>query len=45
MTDRQRQTAASIPIALIADVLDLAGTIFADGFESGDLDEWAAVVQ
>ena len=33
-----------IPIALVADVLDLRGPIFADGFESGDLDEWTAAV-
>lgn len=33
-----------ISISLIADVLDLGGLIFADGFESGDLDEWATAM-
>lgn len=31
----------TIPITLIADVLDLAGTIFTDGFEDGDTEAWS----
>lgn len=46
LTYLQDPAGAPLPIALIADVLviELPGTIFTDGFESGGLGAWSAVV-
>lgn len=47
LTHLEDPAGSPIPIMLIADVLEIefSGTIFTDGFESGDVGEWTTAVQ